>query len=290
MPEPFFPHMSVPPKAFILGWPLGHTLSPILHGYWLAEHAIAGAYEAVPLPPESLEPFLAKLPGSPWRGGNVTIPHKERALALAGRPDGLALAIGAANTLWLENGAICATNTDAYGFTASLDQECPGWEGNGVALVLGAGGAARAVVHALIGRGLERIHICNRTLSRATALAGHFGGPCHAHGLDAVAGLLPGAGLLVNTTSLGMSGNEGLVPDLAAAADNLVVSDIVYAPPLTPLLAQAGSRRLRAVGGLGMLMHQAAAGFERWFGVRPTVSEGLRRTLEAELERRQAGR
>jgi shikimate dehydrogenase len=277
-------------KAFLLGWPLGHSLSPVLHGFWLAEHGIAGSYAAVPVAPEGLADFMRSMAAAGWTGGNVTIPHKEKALALAGRADATARAIGAANTLWIESGRICASNTDAHGFVASLDQECPGWRGNGVALVLGAGGAARAVIHALQRQGMERIHVCNRTPRRAAELAAHFGQPCLGHGLDEVAGLLPSAGLLVNTTSLGMGGQPQFALDLAPARDDLTVCDIVYAPPVTHLLAQAKARGLRAVGGLGMLMHQAAPGFERWFGVKPNVSAALRRTLEAELERRRAGR
>jgi shikimate dehydrogenase len=213
----------------------------------------------------------------------VTVPHKEAALAVS-EPDDRARAVGAANTLWLDGSRLRSTNTDVEGFIGNLDATAPGWDrGLQGALVLGAGGAARAVVFGLLERGIGRILVANRTAERATALRAQFGDrvePAHWGDLDA---LMPEAGLLVNATSLGMAGQPPLTIDLAHVPADAVVNDLVYAPLETALLAAARSHGLRAVDGLGMLLHQAVGGFQRWFGVRPQVTKALRALVEADL-------
>jgi shikimate dehydrogenase len=266
-------------KAFVTGWPVSHSLSPALHGFWLKRHGIAGSYEAVAVSPDDFLDFLRNLPGSGFAGGNVTIPHKEAAFALCDRLDGDAKAVGAVNTLWLEDGLVCGGCTDGYGFAANLDQQNPAWRKCGSALVLGAGGAARAVVHALVTAGVREITVANRTLSRAEALAQSFGHTVEPCPLDAIAGALAKAGLIVNTTSLGMAGKDDGKVDLAPARQDAIVTDIVYVPLETPLLRQARERGLATVDGLGMLLHQAVPGFERWFGLRPAVDGELRAHL-----------
>jgi shikimate dehydrogenase len=275
-------------KAFVTGHPIAHSRSPKIHGYWLAQHAIDGSYEAIDVAPDQFAEFLATLRTNGYRGGNVTIPHKEAAFALAGRRDQAAEEIGAVNTLWHEDGILWGGNTDAHGFAANLDDRQPGWAGNGPAVVLGAGGAARAVIHALKQRGIADIRIVNRTLARAVELRDRFGAGrspngISAHPMAAAGELLADAGLLVNTTALGMHGNEGLAADPALLPDHAIVTDIVYVPLETPLLAAARARGLKAVDGLGMLLHQALPGFERWFGLRPQVTAELRELIEADL-------
>ncbi|WP_163270706.1 shikimate dehydrogenase [Chelativorans alearense] len=272
------------PRAFVCGHPVAHSRSPLIHGYWLQEHGIAGIYERRDVAPEAFETFLRGLARSPYVGGNVTIPHKESAHLLVDRRDEAAEIIGAVNTLWFEDGSLCGGNTDAYGFAANLDSAAPCWAEGSVATVLGAGGAARAVVHALRERGMREIRIVNRTLARAEELAYRFAGPASAHGWDALPELLADTALLVNTTSLGMDGAAALVLDLAPLPSSAVVTDIVYVPLETPFLVKAKQRGLRTVDGLGMLLHQAVPGFERWFGVRPEVTPRLRALVVADLE------
>ena len=219
-------------------------------------------------------------------GANVTVPHKEAALALSDADD-RAEAVGAANTLWLDDGKLRATNTDVEGFINNLDAGVPGWDrGLETAVVLGAGGAARAVVFGLLERGIERIHVVNRNFDRATALHKKFGDRVHPLRWEEKTGLLAGAGLLVNATSLGMSGQPALDINLNRLPLSAVVADIVYAPLETALLKAARERGLRTVDGLGMLLHQAVGGFERWFGVRPQVTEALRALVAADLMRK----
>ncbi|MER9306730.1 shikimate dehydrogenase [Mesorhizobium sp. M0293] len=270
-------------KAFVTGHPIKHSRSPKIHGYWLAKHGIDGSYEAIDVAPENFAGFVKTLQANNYRGGNVTIPHKEAAFALAERRDQAAQEIGAVNTLWFEDGALWGGNTDAHGFAANLDDYAPGWASNGPAVVLGAGGASRAVIHALKERGVADIRIVNRTLARAMELRDRFGAGVSAHGMAATGELLADAGLLVNTTALGMHGNEGLSADPAVLPDHAIVTDIVYVPLETPLLAAARARNLKTVDGLGMLLHQAVPGFERWFGIRPQVTAELRALIEADL-------
>lgn len=271
-------------KAFVVGWPIAQSRSPLIHGYWLKEHGLDGSYERLPVPPEAFSAFLTDLAGAGFVGGNVTVPHKETAFDLCAELDPVAARLGAVNTVWLETGRLHGGNTDRHGFVANLDDRAAGWdERPGRAVVLGAGGAARAVVDGLLSRGFD-VALANRTLARAEAMAEQFGPRVCADALSDVDGLLADARLLVNTTSVGMDGKEG---EMALALDRLaadaLVTDIVYVPLETPLLAAARARGLRTVDGLGMLLHQAAPGFERWFGVRPVVTAALRDLILADL-------
>ncbi|WFP63767.1 shikimate dehydrogenase [Mesorhizobium sp. WSM4904] len=271
-------------KAFVTGHPIAHSRSPKIHGYWLAKYGIDGSYHAIDVAPDDFAVFLKSLGENGYRGGNVTIPHKEAAFALVERRDDAAEAIGAVNTLWLEDGILWGGNTDGLGFAGNLDEHAPGWAANGPAVVLGAGGASRAVIHALKQRGVGDIRIVNRTLARAEELADRFGAGVSAHGTGAAGELLADAGLLINTTALGMHGNETLAADPAGLPGHAIVTDIVYVPLETPLLAAARARGLKTVDGLGMLLHQAVPGFERWFGKRPEVTPELRRMIVADIE------
>nr|WIE92299.1 shikimate dehydrogenase [Mesorhizobium sp. WSM4875] len=271
-------------RAFVTGHPIAHSRSPKIHRYWLEGYGIDGSYQAIDVRPEDFAAFLKSLGENGYRGGNVTIPHKEAAFALVERRDEAAEAIGAVNTLWLEDGVLWGGNTDALGFAGNLDEHAPGWAANGPAVVLGAGGASRAVIYALKDRGLNDIRIVNRTLARAEELADRFGAGVSAHGAGAVGELLSDAGLLINTTALGMHGNETLAADPAGLPGHAIVTDIVYVPLETPLLAAARARGLKTVDGLGMLLHQAVPGFERWFGKRPQVTPQLRRMIVADIE------
>jgi shikimate dehydrogenase len=199
------------------------------------------------------------------------------------KPDARARAVGAANTLWYEAGELCSTNTDVEGFVDNLDACAPGWDGATDALVLGAGGASRAVVFGLIERGIKHVHLANRTIGRAQALADQFGAHVHPVAWDGIGDLMPRAGLLVNTTSLGMHGQPALALDTSLLPPHAVVADLVYVPLRTPLLAAAEARGLKTADGLGMLLHQAVRGFELWFGRRPEVTQELRALVEADL-------
>ncbi|MDG4884423.1 shikimate dehydrogenase [Mesorhizobium sp. WSM4884] len=271
-------------KAFVTGHPIAHSRSPKIHGYWLAKYGIDGSYSAIDVAPDDFAAFLKSLGENGYRGGNVTIPHKEAAFALVQRRDDAAEAIGAVNTLWLEDDVLWGGNTDGLGFAGNLDEHAPSWAANGPAVVLGAGGASRAVIHALKQRGVSDIRIVNRTLARAEELADRFGAGVSAHPAGAAGELLADAGLLVNTTALGMHGNETLAADPAGLPGHAIVTDIVYVPLETPLLAAARARGLKTVDGLGMLLHQAVPGFERWFGKRPEVTPELRRMIVADIE------
>jgi len=270
------------PAACLIGWPAAHSRSPLIHHYWLRTLGIEGGYVIEAVPPDEFQDFVFRLSRRGFVGANVTIPHKERALALSA-PDERARAVGAANTLWFQDGELRSTNTDVEGFSNSLDAAAPGWDQASDALVLGAGGSARAVVFGLLERGFARVHLVNRTMERARALADQFGAKVHPAAWDAIAGLLPGAGLLVNTTSLGMQGQPALDIDVGLLPQQAVVADLVYVPLDTPLLAAARSRGLKTADGLGMLLHQAVRGFELWFGKRPQVTPELRALVEADL-------
>jgi shikimate dehydrogenase len=234
------------------------------------------------VPPEGFADFVLRLSSRGFVGANVTLPHKERALALS-TPDPRARAVGAANTLWYDNGELRSTNTDIEGFIDNLDACAPGWDAASDALVLGAGGSSRAVVFGLIERGIERVHLANRTAARARTLADQFGARVDPVAWDAVDDLLPGSALLVNTTSLGMHGQPALEIDLGRLPASAVVADLVYVPLDTALLSAARTRGLKTADGLGMLMHQAVRGFELWFGQRPRVTSELRALVEADL-------
>ena len=269
--------------ACVIGHPVAHSRSPLIHRHWLKTYGIDGDYVREDVAPDAIDRFLDRL-GDNYVGANVAIPHKEAAFRKLKRPDAVATALGAANTLWFENGALCGSNTDVYGFLAHLDESLPGWDRRTKnALVLGAGGAARAIVYALASRKIASIVIANRTRARAEALARHFGSVCAVSDWASVPARLAAADLLVNATSLGMMGQPPLALDLAPLKRSAAVCDIVYAPLATELLAAAWARGHPAVDGLGMLLHQAAPGFERWFGVRPEVTPKLRSLLLADL-------
>jgi shikimate dehydrogenase len=271
--------------ACVIGWPVEHSRSPLIHDYWIRQFGLQAAYRREAVPPERFADFVSHLADHGYVGANVTVPHKETALDLS-KPDALAQAVGAANTLWLDGGVLRSTNTDVEGFIASLDAGVPGWAKIVErAVVLGAGGAARAIVFGLLERGVGHIHVVNRSLDRATAMQRRFGDrivPCR---WDHRNDLLAGAGLLVNTTTLGMAGQPRLEIDLAPLAAAAILADIVYAPLVTPLLAAGRARGLRTVDGVGMLLHQAAGAFARFFGLRPQVTQGLRTLVEADLMR-----
>jgi len=271
--------------ACVIGWPVEHSRSPLIHDYWIRQLGLDAAYRREAVPPGGFADFVAHLADHGYVGANVTVPHKQAALGLS-KPDALAEAVGAANTLWLEDDVLRSTNTDVEGFVASLDAGVSDWAKDvESAVVLGAGGAARAIVFGLIERGVPNIHVVNRSLDRATAMRERFGNRVVPSRWDRRNDLLAGAGLLVNATTLGMEGQPRLEIDLAPLAAAAVVADIVYAPLVTPLLAAAGARGLRTVDGLGMLLHQAVGAFALFFGARPQVTQGLRTLVEADLMR-----
>lgn len=261
--------------AGVLGWPVGHSRSPRLHGYWLEQLGIDGTYVPLPVAPENFEKVFRALPVMGFRGANVTVPHKEQALVLADEAEPLARRIGAVNTLVCrDDGSVLGLNTDAFGFLRNL-QTGSNWRAEkGPAVVLGAGGAARAVVAALVDEGVGEIRLVNRSVERAEKLAADIGGPILVQAWDKLD--LDGAGLLVNTTSLGMAGQPALDIDLSALPQSAVVNDIVYAPLMTPLLLAAQARGNPVVDGLGMLLFQALRGFTLWFGQEPQVTPQLR--------------
>ena len=273
-------------RCFIIGHPVAHSRSPLIHGHWLAEHGLAGSYERVDVPPAEVPGFIARLRAGEFAGGNVTVPNKEVVLNLLDDVSETARAMGAANTLWMEGGRLRGDNTDAYGFLAHLDACVPDWVArSGTALILGAGGAARAVIHGLVERGVGRILLVNRSPERAVELAASFPRTVEARAWQDVAELVGESDLIVNTTSLGMHGQPTLEIDLSALRPGTIVDDIVYVPLETPLLAEARRRGGIPVDGLGMLLHQAVPGFERWFGVRPQVTPELRAKLEIDIPR-----
>lgn len=275
--------MSKEHKAVcVIAWPAGHSRSPLIHNYWIKQHKLNAEYRREAVPPDKFAAFVENLRGNGYIGANITVPHKEAALALS-EPDDRARAVGAANTLWYDDDTLRSTNTDVEGFLANLDVAAPGWDrGLETAVVLGAGGGARAVVFALLQREVGRVYVINRTRDRAQALKKKFGASVHLAGWNETTGLLGGAGILVNTTTLGMVGQPPLEINLRCPA-SLVVADLVYAPLETGLLASARARGLRTADGLGMLLHQAVRGFQLWFGVRPEVTPELRAMVEADL-------
>jgi shikimate dehydrogenase len=270
--------------ACVIGWPAGHSRSPLIHNYWIREHKLNAEYRKEAVPPEKFEAFIASMRENGYVGANVTLPHKEAALKLS-KPDDRADAVGAANTLYFEGGELRSTNTDVEGFLANLDASVPHWDrGLETAVVLGSGGAARAVVFALLRRDVQRIHVVNRTAERAAGIAKRFGARVHIARWDEMTGLLGAAGLLVNTTSLGMKGQPPLEINLRCPA-SMAVADIVYDPLETGLLKAAREKGLRTADGLGMLLHQAVRGFQLWFGVEPEVTRELRALVEADLRK-----
>jgi shikimate dehydrogenase len=272
--------------ACVIGWPVEHSRSPLIHNYWLKHYGIAGEYRRELVPREEFASFVKSLPARGYVGANVTVPHKEAALALSD-PDEQARAVGAVNTLWFADGVLQSTNTDVEGFLENLDARVPQWERNaGDALVLGAGGAARAVIYGLLARGLKQVLVANRTPARAEAMRRTFGERVRPLPWDGIAAGLPDMALLVNTTTLGMMGQPDLVIDIARLPKHAIVADLVYVPVLTPLLLAANSRGLRTADGLGMLLHQAVRGFALWFGKEPEVTAELRALVAADLVER----
>jgi shikimate dehydrogenase len=262
-------------KACVTGWPIGHSRSPIIHEFWLKKYKISGSYGVEAVRPEDFPAFINKIRDGEYVGANVTIPHKLAALKACDVASETARKIGAANTLWLEGDKLHADNTDAYGFISYLDEVASGWNDDAPAAVLGAGGAARAVVYALVERDIQEVRIFNRTLEKAKVIANEYGSRVTTYDWSLRSENLAECGLLVNTTSLGMAGSPPLEMDIGVMGDNSVVFDIVYTPLKTDLLRQAEMQGLNIVDGLGMLMHQAVPGFERWFGKRPAVTKEL---------------
>ncbi len=262
--------------AFVIGWPISHSLSPDLHGFWLNEYGIKGSYEKIAVKPDDLKAFLEELKNGKYIGGNITIPHKEEVFRALAKNNKTLAKLEAVNTLWLEEGEIRTANTDGYGFAANLDDFSSNWRNSKTATILGAGGAARAIVHQLVGAGIQEIIIVNRTKSRADVLAEKMGLTCRADSFDNVHTILKQTDLLINTTSMGMKDQPELDIDLTNLPATAIVTDIVYNPLKTPLLQQAASLNLQAIDGIGMLLHQAVPGFEKWFGVRPRVTKQLR--------------
>lgn len=264
--------------AGVMGWPVGHSLSPRLHGFWLEKYGIDGAYLPLAVRPEDAEGAIRMLPKLGFRGANVTVPHKEAAFRAVDELEPLARRVGAVNTLVVrEDGSLLGRNTDGFGFIENLKAGLPGWRAAaGPAVVLGAGGAARAVVAALADAGAPEIRLVNRSLDRAERLAADLGGPIRVLAWARRTEALEGAALLVNTTSLGMKGQDPLSLDLSRLLPAALVTDIVYAPLETPLLLLARQRNNPVVDGLGMLLHQARPGFAAWFGREPEVTPDLR--------------
>ena len=271
--------------AGVMGWPIMHSRSPKLHGYWLEHYGLAGAYVPLAIKAEGLEAALRALPALGFAGCNLTIPHKEAALRIVDEASPLARRIGAVNCIVVRaDGSLEGRNYDAFGFTESLRERAPDLRFDaGPAVVIGAGGASRAILAGLMDEGVPEIRLINRSPARAQALAAEFGAPVRAVPWEAKAQALEGAAILVNTTSQGMVGEAPLDLALDALPVSALVVDIVYAPLETPLLAAARARGNRVVDGLGMLLHQARPAFEAWFGIDPKVTPELRALIEATL-------
>jgi shikimate dehydrogenase len=275
-------------RAGVMGWPVEHSRSPLLHGFWLKQHKIDGAYVLLPVKPEDLAASLRGLAKQGFAGCNLTVPHKQAALAIVDEIDAVAARIGAINTVIVRgDGTLEGRNTDVFGFRENLRAARAGWRTDaGLAVVLGAGGAARAVVAALLDDGAPAIRLVNRSREHADTLAAALGGPIEVIDWRRRADALAGAALLVNTTSLGMTGQPPLDLALDALPKTAVVNDIVYAPLETPLLSAARQRGNPVVDGLGMLLHQARPAFAAWFGVTPEVTPALRQAVVASLVQR----
>jgi shikimate dehydrogenase len=274
------------PRACVMGYRVAYSRSPMLHTYWLRKLGLEGSYELVDIPPCAFPDFFRHLSQRGYVGGNITKPHKDAAFGLVDEHDAAAASIGAVNTVWLEAGRLIGGNTDAAGFLASLDEQAPQWDcSRGIAVVLGAGGAARAIVHALLSRGWD-VTIVNRTLERASDLVRHFRLSRAPYPPSELPGLLQHTSLLVNAIPVGAAGQPLLEVDLGRIRERAVVCDLTYLPLETALLRTARQLGHRAVDGLGMLMHQGVEGFARWFGKTPEVTSELRALLEADIRAR----
>lgn len=271
--------------AGVMGWPVAHSRSPAIHKHWIQQHQLKGDYVLLPVQPDRLVDAVRGLRALGFAGCNLTIPHKVAAMPLMDRIDPLATRIGAINTIVVEpDGTLAGYNNDAYGFIQSLLDAQPDWRADaGPVTVLGAGGAARAILVALAERGAKEIRLCNRSLDKAQALAAEFGGPIRAYPWEQRDEALDGAALLVNSTSLGMKGQDPLALSLDRLPRHALVCDVIYVPLETPLLAAARARGNATVNGLGMLLNQARPAFASWFGVTPEVTPELRRMIEATL-------
>jgi shikimate dehydrogenase len=271
--------------ACVIGWPIEHSRSPIIHGYWLKHYGIDGTYTKRAVSPGEIEAFLNGLAAEGLAGCNVTIPHKEAAFRLAANRDASAIAVGAANTLWLEDGCLCAANTDTYGYMTYLGREAEDWGRRDAPVsILGAGGAARAIVYGFLEAGVPEVRIFNRSVERAEALAQTFGPRVKVLPWDQRSRASTEAAVLVNTTSVGLKGAGSLDMDFTDFHPDCIVSDIVYVPLETAFIREARRHGLRTVDGLGMLLHQAVPGFEKWFGMRPEVTDELYDLIAADIE------
>lgn len=274
-------------RVCVMGWPVAHSRSPLIHNHWIAEHRIPDArYELLAVKPEDAAETIRHLHKLDFVGANVTVPHKETAFATLKRHDATAKRLKAVNTIvTLDDGTLEGRNTDGYGFIANLKQGAPDWRASeGPAVMLGAGGAARAIAAALEADGVPEIRIVNRTVERAETLIRDLGlKSARAYSMRETEAALEGAGLLVNTTTLGMKGESDVDLDIAQLPRDAVVTDIVYTPLETGLLKRARLAGHETVDGLGMLLHQAVPGFEAWFGVRPHVTDELRNIVLADL-------
>lgn len=272
--------------ACVIGWPIAHSRSPAIHGYWLKHYAIDGSYTKRAVPPDDVERFLRSLASEGLAGCNVTIPHKEAAFRLADVREASATAVGAANTLWLDaEGRLCAANTDTYGYMTYLTLEAEEWSHRDAPVsILGAGGAARAIVYGFLEAGVGEIRVFNRSTERAEAMAEAFGPRVKAFPWEQRSLASTESAVLVNTTSVGLKGVGSLDIDFTDFHPDCIVSDIVYVPLETGLIRDARRHGLRTLDGLGMLLHQAVPGFEKWFGVRPEVTTELYNLIAADIE------
>ncbi|OPB30375.1 shikimate dehydrogenase [Bartonella sp. WD12.1] len=274
------------PCAFIAGYPIHHSKSPKIHNFWLKQYGLQGEYLAKEVKTEKFKSFLISSQKRGFCGGNVTLPYKREAFHLATYKDKVATAVGAVNTLWFEGQKLCATNTDAYGFSANLDEFTPDWVKE-TALVFGAGGAARAVLYILKKRGFERIFLFNRTRQHANDLAEYFGKPIEVYDWHNIYKILYQVDLIVNATSVDMinlyNKQKDVFFDFHKVKPTALITDVVYTPLITPFLQQAKAHGLKTVDGLGMLLHQAVPGFERWFGIRPLVTKALRTAIVEDM-------
>lgn len=275
-------------RACVIGWPIEHSRSPIIHGYWLERYKIDGSYGKVAVTPDAAAGFLASLASNGYVGCNVTVPLKEIAYRSVAERQPSARAVGAVNTVWVEDGRLVGANTDTYGFMTHLTLSAPAWSKvDRPVVIIGAGGAARAIVFGFLEAGVGEIRVVNRTLARAERLVADFGTRVHAYDWSEIGKAIVGAAVVVNTTTVGMKDDGTLGIDWHAVHPACVVSDIVYVPLETGFLRTARQAGLSTVDGLGMLLHQAVPGFEKWFGVRPEVSAELRSRLVADIEGRQ---
>ena len=273
-------------KACVIGWPIAHSRSPLIHTYWLKKYGIDAVYEKKAVEPKNVAQFIANLAASEFSGCNVTIPHKETAFQAVAKADEIASRLGTVNTVYIKDGVICGTNTDGEGFIASLRHAYPEFDlRNKTAVIIGAGGAAKAIIGALLDEGVEKIGIINRTRERIHELQAQFGSGIYEISETVFNEALKSCGLLVNTTSKGMEGQPPLELEMQSLNPNALVADIVYTPLETAFLAKARQRGNPVLGGLGMLLHQALRGFELWFDVKPDVTAELYELIAADVQK-----